>query len=292
MTDVPESVRNQELAAEAAWKAAYAEPTETADTDALEQPDAEPAPAPATETQPAPVETEWKHRYDVLKGKYDAEVPRLHEESRYWREQAMTALQQQAAQPAPEPATPAIQPDTALVDLLGDEAAAAVAALMDKQRQDFEAKLQQTQQLAGRTVQDRFWEKVRSAFPNYAEMQNDSALNGWLAQPWPGSRQPRLNEANAAFSNLDAEAFIALLSAYQPPAAPAAPSPRTPPPPTPRRAAGSGTPPPDKAAFSPANYHQQMQRVMQMRSSGRYAEADALEKSLDTAASESLRGAA
>lgn len=287
MTDLPEAVRNQELAAEAAWKAAYSNPAET-ETDAPEQSDAEPAPAPAAETPPAPVSDEWKHRYDVLKGKYDAEVPRLHEEARYWREQAMTALQQQAAQPAPEQA-PSIQPDTALVDLLGDEAAAAVTALLDKQRKDFEAKLQQTQQLAGRTVQDRFWEKVRAAFPNYAEMQNDTGLNGWLAQPWPGSRKPRLDEANAAFANLDAESFIALLSAYQPPATPAAPAPRTPPAPTPRRAAGSGTPPPEKTAFSPAYYHQQMQRVTQLRSSGRYAEADALEKSLDAAASESFK---
>jgi len=34
-----------------------------------------------------------------------------------------------------------------------------------------------------------------------------------------------------------------------------------------------------------------MNRVIQLRSNGRYAEADALEKSLDAAASESLRPA-
>ena len=279
-TELPEILRTQEAEAEATWKAAYAEPEAAAES----PPTTDPAPAPAAETPTAPAEDEWKHRYDVLCGKYNAEVPRLHDEVRYWRDQAALAAQQH------QPET-GVNADAALVDLLGDDAAKAVTALLESQKAEFEAKLQQTQQLGMRSAQDRFWDKVRAAFPNYGEMQNDPALNAWLGQSWPGSRQTRLQEANAAFSNMDADAFIALLQAYSPAAAPVAPAPRTPPPPTPRRAAGSGTPPPDKQPFSPAGYQQQMNRVIQLRSNGRYAEADALEKSLDAAASESLRPA-
>ena len=276
-TELPETLRAQEAEAEATWKAAYAEPEAAAES----PPTTDPAPAPTVETPAAPAEDEWKHRYDVLCGKYNAEVPRLHDEVRYWRDQAALAAQQH------QPET-GVKADAALVDLLGDDAAKAVTALLESQKAEFEAKLQQTQQWGMRSAQERFWDKVRTAFPNYGEMQNDPALNAWLGQSWPGSRQTRLQEANAAFSNMDADAFIALLQAYSP-AAPVAPAPRTPPPPTPRRAAGSGTPPPDKQPFSPAGYQQQMTRVIQLRSNGRYAEADALEKSLDAAASESLR---
>lgn len=279
-TELPEAIRNQEAEAEATWKAAYADDQNDAETD---PPATEPAASiVATETPAAPVDDEWKHRYDVLRGKYDAEVPRLHEEVRYWRDQAALAAQQQPS---------AAKADESLVDLLGDDAASAVSALLEKQRKEFEEKLQATQQLGLRSVQDRFWDKVRSALPDYANLQNDPALNAWLGQSWPGSRQTRLQEANTAFGNLDADAFIALLNAYTPAAPAAVPTPRTPPPPTPRRAAGSGTPPPDKQPFSPAGYQQQMNRVIQLRSNGRYTEADALEKSLDAAASESLRAA-
>lgn len=42
---------------------------------------------------------EWKHRFEVLQGKYNAEIPRLHDEIRGLKAQ-LAAVQQQATQPA------------------------------------------------------------------------------------------------------------------------------------------------------------------------------------------------
>ena len=242
-----------------------------------------PVTAPASAQDPA--SEEWKHRYDVLKGKYDAEVPRLHDELRYWRDRAET-LADQVRTPQ-EPANPqsSIVADQDLADIIGDDAAVVVARLLAKQKADFESKLDQAQQLSQRSAQDRFWDRVYAAFPNYQTMQHDPALNQWMGGSWPGSRYSRLQQAQQLVNDMDSDGFVALLKAYQPTTQEPL-QPRKPPAPTPRRAAGSGTPPPEKTTLTPAELEAQSNRVIQLRKSGRRQEADALERILDTAFSE------
>ena len=76
--------------------------------------DPEPQPQPVSqEPQPSPIpdvsEETWQAKFFTLKGKYDAEVPRLHSQMRELNTQVQTLLAEtaaRAAKPTPEP-TPA-----------------------------------------------------------------------------------------------------------------------------------------------------------------------------------------
>jgi hypothetical protein len=118
-------------------------------------------------------------------------------------------------------------------------------------------------------------------------MQNDPGLNQWLGESWPGSRQTRLQQAQALAQALDADGFIGLLRAYAPASTPGKPAM---PGPTPRRAAGSGTPPSAKPSFSPADLEGFGPRIMNLKSQGRWQEAANLEKEFDAVVREKRIG--
>jgi hypothetical protein len=277
---IPESLLQEEKAAEDAVRQAY---TPVEDTP-------EPAAEPVEYAEPAaaPEAGDWEHKYQVLRGKYDAEVPRAIDEARYWRDrcdQIQALLDVQQRQPPAEEAPPAINQE--LTDFLGEDAAKAVAKLLDQQKRELEAKFGQVESLSRQSAEGAFWTQVRQAFPNYGEMQNDSALNQWLNGAWPGSRQTRLQQAQALAQALDAEGFIGLLQAYAPGQAPVKPAM---PGPTPRRAAGSGTPPPAKQSYSPADLEGFGSRIMNLKSQGRWQEAANLEKEFDAVVREKRIG--
>jgi hypothetical protein len=70
---------------------------------ASQQPDPDTVIAPSTDT-------DYKHKYDVLQGKYNAEVPALHERLRLLEQQAkLKAIGQES--PAPEPEAPEGPPE-------------------------------------------------------------------------------------------------------------------------------------------------------------------------------------
>lgn len=282
----PESLLQEEKAAEEALRQAYTQAEGTPEP--ASEPAAEPVEESVASSTPAPEAGEWEHKYQVLRGKYDAELPRALDEARYWRDRCdqLQAQLDYAAQhqPAAEPEQPV---DQKLVDFLGEDAAKLVAQMMDQQRRDMEAKFGQVAHLTRKSAEQTFWAQVRQAFPNYGDMQNDPALNKWLEGAWPGSRQTRLQQAQALAQALDADGFIGLLQAYSPAAAPTKPAM---PSPTPRRAAGSGTPPPGKHSFSPSELEAFGPRIMNLKSQGRYQEAANLEKEFDAVVREKRIG--
>ena len=288
-SDIPDQVKDQHRAAFEDFKArqdlaatdADLSEAQEVDQTAVEQ---EAAPKPA---QPAHDGEDWQHKYQVLKGKYDAELPRALDEAHYWQDrctQLQTALEQaKATEPPAAKANDAPVPSD-LVDTLGEDAAKAVAQLLKQQREEltnqFGAQLQSTAQLSYQSAADNFWARVRQSLPNYNELRVDPGLNAWLNQAWPGSRQTRLQIAMEAEKALDADAFIGLLQAYQPAATPEV---RKAPAPTPRRAAGGGEAPPPERPMSGEEYRQKSQRVIELRQDGRYQQAADLEKELDAA---------
>jgi hypothetical protein len=281
----PESLLQEEQAAEEALRQAYTQAEGTPEhSESAEPIETEAEPASAVPESGG----EWEHKYQVLRGKYDAELPRALDEARYWRDRCdqlqaqLTALAQQPAMGGAEP-----EIDQALHDYLGEGAAMAVAKLLDQQKRDLEEKFGQVAHLTRQSAEQSFWAQVRQAFPNYADMQNDPALNQWLAAAWPGSRQTRLQQAQALAQALDADGFIGLLRAYAPAAAPGKPAM---PGPTPRRAAGSGTPPPAKPAYSPADLEGFGSRIMKLKGQGRWQEAANLEKEFDAVVREKRIG--
>ncbi|MER2529737.1 MAG: hypothetical protein ABTR07_17575 [Candidatus Competibacter denitrificans] len=290
-SNLPDQLKEQHEQAMAQWQSVAPEPPSDND----QQTSTDNPVADSAVTEPSQAITEpaqddgWQHKYQVLKGKYDAELPRALDEARYWRdrfEQAQAGLEQLRNSPAPQSQKSAdVEIPPELADSLGDEGARAVAKLLQQQRQELESRfgsqIQSTAQLSQQSAANLFWSRVNQAFPTYGDMQNDQGLNAWLNQSWPGSRRSRLQEAQEAAQRLDADAFIGLLQAYQPVAIP--PNDRKAPAPTPRRAAGGGEAPSQPQPMSNAEYQKQSQRIIELRQDGRYQQAADIERQLDAA---------
>lgn len=286
-TDFPDELKNKSAEALKKWEAVYGEkqaetPQSTEETDPAETQEQDASLAPSKEQ-----ESVWEHKYNVLRGKYDAELPRAYDEARYWQDRA-TQLQSELEQARQTLSTkPSAEPTADLVDILGEDGAKAMQMLLDKQRQALEEKfgatVSQVASVSRKSAEGMFWSRVNQAFPNYAEMQKDSALETWLNQPWPGERKARVESLRQAFNDLDADGFIGLLQAYQPAETP---NKTRLPTPTPRRAAGSGTPPPAKDELTTSDLKEWSTRIIKLRQDGRYQEAEELIKKRNAAVSE------
>ena len=105
----------EELAALEQQLQAPVEETPSADgqteTPPAPEPSPEPAPEPTVASSDGPSdipEEKWEHKYRRLQGKYDAEVPRLHQQVKELQA-ALQQMQHQIAQ-APPPPPPAPNP--------------------------------------------------------------------------------------------------------------------------------------------------------------------------------------
>jgi hypothetical protein len=210
---VPQVIERQEAEAEAIRKAAYdvvdeAPTSETSETPAADPatvaPPAPPTPAPAPQPQPAaPVQAVpqppvgpaedahyWKQRFDTLAGKFDAEVPRLHQQLReqHERMQALSAQLEQAPAAPSAPGSPALQQDIDsfgedLVDFVRRMAHEEIAAERARIEQRFGAVAQQVEQVQGYVVKNEstnFWKEVVNLVPDWLVIDTTPAWIQWL----------------------------------------------------------------------------------------------------------------
>lgn len=276
--EIPQHILDAETAAEALLKKqSEPSPEATPPDDYVE---------PEHQASPESDAADWQHKYDVLRGKYDAELPRALDEARYWRDRAGQLQEQVDRLSAATSASgqAALVDDVGLNDWLGEDGSKAVRQWMERQKADIEARVGRAESVAKQSVEQAFWSKVNQAFPDYGRMEKDPGLNQWLAESWPGVPVTRMQQAQQLAGALNADEFIALLRAYNP--TNEGRRPPTMPGPTPTRAAGSGTPPPAGKSLSPTDMEAIGQRIMSMKSSGRHQEAAALEREFDAAVRE------
>ncbi len=173
--------------------------------------------APAKEVKPEhqPATNTLQQKYDVLRGKYENEVPRLHSQLRDVNHKLKVALEELAARPA-TPATPANdiakeQPDDpieAIRESFGDELANQMQALMDARapkqipkqeapEQKLKPKDESTQEPGPSKQQSEEWEEFivnevggQTAFDLIDE---DPKFNAWLAEYDPQYNLVRRN---------------------------------------------------------------------------------------------------
>lgn len=221
----------------------------------LANPASEPAPEPpqAPETEPKqdgqaqnegvitqeavveppaePKAPDWKHKFESLQGKYNAEVPRLHAQLRDMGQQLQTLqakLEQVATQPPPQaPQTPlvtdsdreAFGPD--LVDLIervtASKAAefAAEKAALEQKIAKLEGQLSTVSERQGVSDQDRFWATLAAQVPDWAEINQNEAFLAWLNEVDPVYGLPRQAALDSAGANLDAVRAAAVFNAFK-----------------------------------------------------------------------------
>lgn len=213
---------------------------------------APPAPAPAP-PEPAPVEqpapapeppSGIEQKYRTLQGKYDAEVPRLHEQTRMLAEQLKTTTDALAhtsqalakskeAPPAPEvPAVTGAEEEAFGKDLIDVCTRIATAAAIkaanqaiDTVRQDVAAleqrlkadvsdttkKVEAVTQRQVMTDQEKYFNAVVEAFPKFMETLKTPAWEAWMAEIEPTVGVTRQVMLDAAYAALDLPRTLAIL---------------------------------------------------------------------------------
>lgn len=142
---------------------------------------------PATPTEPK--DDDWEHRYKVLSGKYNAEVPRLAAENRDLKGrlgnlEEMVKNLQEAPQASRESL---VKPEEVeeygenLVDLIR-RAARDELASKDAEIKELRVKLDSFQSTANKSVEINFYDDLASRVPDWVTINDDANFLKWLEE--------------------------------------------------------------------------------------------------------------
>lgn len=161
-----------------------------------------------------PEET-WRSKFVTLQGKYDAEVPRLHESMRQMREQllAMQSDKHDVAPPAPQQSgvnRKALEEYDAEFGKLVD-----VIEQQREQIKKMEAYLSQVWQAQAMTEDQIFQRDLRAAIPDFDQINSLPEFVSWLAENDGFSRRTRKENGEAALAARDVQTVAAIISQFK-----------------------------------------------------------------------------
>ena len=209
------------------------------------QPANEPEPqniSPEPEPKPAVSEETWEQKYHTLKGKFDAEVPRLYAQVRELNTQ-VTQLTADLAVAKAQPAQPVPASTPSLITEQDKEAFG--ADLIDLIERATEAKLAGSRQLEAQLTaeiaelkgklgnvterqvvsdKDRYESALTTAVPDWQALNVDQGFLNWLAEVDPVYGVPRQYALNNAYEALDAGRTATIFNQYKKSVTPPAPS--------------------------------------------------------------------
>ena len=171
----------------------------------------------------------FEQKYSTLKGKYDAEVPRLHQQVRELTEQ-MNAINKQAEAvkkaKAEKPREKVSYVTDADREEYGDDLIDFQRRVAKEVSQDYEERFEQQEKVieelrtqvssTGNQVGEvGFAQKLNNLVPGFDQLDNDERWVAWLNEIDPMTRGPRRNQAQAAFNSGDAEAVAHYVSLFR-----------------------------------------------------------------------------
>ena len=188
--------------------------------------------------QPAVPEETWQAKFFTLKGKYDAEVPRLHAQVKELNTQvqqliADAAARTQAPAPTPEPAKSLITEQdkeafgTDLIDLIDRATEAKVAGFRDRESKlqaeiaELKGKLGRVDETVGTSSKELFIDRLSKQVPDWESINIDPGFLSWLAEVDPVYGIPKQSALNSAYEALDATRTAAIFKQYKAIVAPA-----------------------------------------------------------------------
>jgi len=201
-------------------KKAKAEDTEVEVTD--DEPIEEPVAVEATPANDSveEVSESFKQKYATLRGKYDAEVPRLHQQVKELTDQ-MNAIRHEAeaakkaeAEKPKEKVSYVTDADREeygddLIDFqrrVAKEASQEYEDRFEQQAKVIEQLQQQISNTGNQVGEVGFTQKLNALVPGFDQLDNDERWVAWLNEYDPMTRGPRRDQAQAAFNSGDAEA--------------------------------------------------------------------------------------
>ena len=207
----------------------------TPEPPAEEQKPVETKPEP---TEPAIAEETWQSRYIALKGKYDAEVPRLHADVRELKAQVDNLRKASETKPV-ETKKPTVAEKLvtdADVEAFGSdlievqrkvarEVAAEFRGELDTMRAENEKLREQLTSTGTQVSEASFEQRLYRMVPDFEAVNVDPKWIAWLNEVDPLLRAPRSSVAQQAFNRGDAEGvahYVALFKQNSKPVEPAA----------------------------------------------------------------------
>jgi len=201
-------------------KKSKAEDTEVEVTD--DEPIEEPVAVEATPADDSKEEVSesFKQKYATLRGKYDAEVPRLHQQVKELTDQ-MNAIRHEAeaakkaeAEKPKEKVSYVTDADREeygddLIDFqrrVAKEASQEYEDRFEQQAKVIEQLQQQISNTGNQVGEVGFTQKLNALVPGFDQLDNDERWVAWLNEYDPMTRGPRRDQAQAAFNSGDAEA--------------------------------------------------------------------------------------
>ena len=194
---------------------------------------------PPTDPEAKPRE-DWKHKYSVLKGKYDAEVPRLTADLRETRSaltqtreqlntlQATVAALQEVNKKPPAPATPPVTPEEIeqfgpdLIDVVKRVAQEAVAPYVDRKVGEVSSSVKQVNESvasAGKTMAElaraRVYERLDRDVQGWESINKSEKFVAWLHEEDGLSGEPRGAVLRRAFERNDADRVVKIFKGFQ-----------------------------------------------------------------------------
>lgn len=299
---LPKQVKEQaeranEIAQQMAGNTADNNAAPASDTGAASPPPAtqqqQPAPSQtsAEPKQPAP-DSQAEHRYNVLLGKYNAEVPRLAQQLRDMQGLVADLKKQLEARQTPEPPKADAELSPEEIEQYGPdfvafvkkaskaELAAQIADLVTRIKA-LEGSVAQTNQAVQQTAAEKYLEKLASLVPDWVVKNNDPGFLNWLGEIDPMSRVPRQILLERADKDLDADGVARFFTTYFGTGAGAQPRPQPPAPGNTRvDVVPSGNGPNDKKIWTRAEISAFYDEKRRGLWAGREAEAARIEQDI------------
>lgn len=181
-------------------------------------------PAPGDPPTDAPPKDDWEQRYKVLKGKYDAEVPRLHSEVASVRE-LVTLLTKQMQQQPQVPQTPEADPfaisdkereeyEPAFLSFVERLVRKVATEIVDVKLNEVKPTIQNIAESHNKTTFDLFRERLDTLAPQWGKTNHNPEFLEWLNQEDELSGIPRKEMFNTYVSQQDAKAVARYFNAF------------------------------------------------------------------------------
>ncbi|ASK18862.1 hypothetical protein [Halomonas sp. N3-2A] len=197
-------------------------PPRDADTLDTDKPDTQPAEPPKDEPKAEPkAETKdalyWEHRFNVIRGKYDTEVPALRKEVEQLKQQLADASK---APDAPKQSLPGVSDEelARYKEEYGDDLVSLMMRLSGSQQQQPNTEIaQRLERLESEKQEDaeaRFWIGLEQAVPNYQQINSEPAFLQFLSTFNPQTGKQYQQALSQAQHSLDAKGVADVFKLY------------------------------------------------------------------------------
>lgn len=159
------------------------------------------------------VTDDFKQKYNTLRGKYDAEVPRLHQQVKELVAEVQALKEEKAKieEAPPEPVSLITDEDKEefgedLINIARKAAKEEFQPLIESQRAEIASLKEQLATTGSQVTEVSFEQRLAQRVPDFARINQTPEWVEWLNEYDPMSRAPRRNLAQLAYQNGDVEA--------------------------------------------------------------------------------------